>query len=130
LQARPDQRWRVRPEDVEQLAGTQAAILAAGAGAVRPGGVLVYSTCTISPTENERQISAFLESNPDFALDDLRAELPDGSSAGVRADRVGAGVRADRASERSVGERCVLTLPHRDRTAGFFIARLRRTEAR
>ncbi|MGH2855816.1 MAG: RsmB/NOP family class I SAM-dependent RNA methyltransferase, partial [Solirubrobacteraceae bacterium] len=103
LQARADLRWRVGPEDVEQLARTQAAILATGAVAVRPGGVLVYSTCTISPTENERQISAFLESNPDFALDDLGVELP--------ALRRG---------------RCVLTLPHRDRTAGFFIARLRR----
>ncbi len=91
LQARADLRWRVGPQDVAQLARTQAEILAAGARALRPGGVLVYSTCTISPTENERQISAFLEANPDFAL----------------------------------GEQ-VLTLPHRDRTAGFFIARLSR----
>lgn len=91
LQARADLRWRVSPEDVEQLAGTQAAILAAGARAVRPGGVLVYSTCTISPIENERQISTFLDSHLDFALDES-----------------------------------VLTLPHRDHTAGFFIARMHR----
>jgi 16S rRNA (cytosine967-C5)-methyltransferase len=103
LQARADLRWRITPQDVEQLARTQAAILAAGAAAVRPGGVLVYSTCTVSPTENERQISAFLESTPDFALEDLGAELPALSRG-----------------------RCALTLPHRDRTAGFFIARLRR----
>jgi 16S rRNA (cytosine967-C5)-methyltransferase len=103
LQARADLRWRVRPQDVGQLARTQAAILAAGAAVVRPGGVLIYSTCTISPTENEQQIAAFLESNPDFTLDDVGGELP--------ALRRG---------------RCVLTLPHRDRTAGFFIARLRR----
>jgi 16S rRNA (cytosine967-C5)-methyltransferase len=103
LQARADLRWRITPRDVEQLARTQAEILAAGAAAVRPGGVLVYSTCTVSPTENERQISAFLESTPDFALENLGAELP----------------ALSRGS-------CVLTLPHRDRTAGFFIARLRR----
>jgi 16S rRNA (cytosine967-C5)-methyltransferase len=103
LQARADLRWRITPQDVEQLARTQAAILAAGAAAVRPGGVLVYSTCTASPIENERQISAFLESTPDFALEDLGAEQPALSRG-----------------------RCVLTLPHRDRTAGFFIARLRR----
>ncbi len=104
LQARPDLRWRVTPEKLPEMARAQAAILAAGAGALRPGGVLVYSTCTISPTENERLIAAFLDSNPGFALDDLAAELP--------ALRFGSGF--------------VLTLPHRDRTAGFFIARLRR----
>ena len=69
--------------------------------------MLVYSTCTISPTENERQIAAFLDANPGFSLDDLGAELP--------------------ALRRPVADRpTVLTLPHRDRTAGFFIARLRR----
>ncbi len=91
LQARADLRWRVAPGDLSQLAQTQAEILAAGAAAVRPGGVLVYSTCTISQLENQSQILAFLESNPGFSLDDE-----------------------------------VLTLPHRDHTAGFFIARLRR----
>jgi 16S rRNA (cytosine967-C5)-methyltransferase len=92
LQARADLRWRVTPEDVHAMVLTQASILAAGAGAVRPGGVLVYSTCTISPTENELQIAAFLHANPDFARDEL-----------------------------------MTTLPHRDHTAGFFIARLRRS---
>jgi 16S rRNA (cytosine967-C5)-methyltransferase len=106
LQARADLRWRVGPGDMERLAYVQRAILAAAAQAVRPGGVLVYSTCTLSPSENERQVTAFLESNPDFALDDLGAELPGRSKIG-----------------RHWG-RCVLTLPHRDRTAGFFIARL------
>jgi 16S rRNA (cytosine967-C5)-methyltransferase len=106
LQARPDLRWRVTPEHVGEMARTQAAILAAAAAAVCPGGVLVYSTCTISPTENERQIVAFLDSHPDFTLDDLGAELA-------------------RYAHPSA-PRCVLTLPHRDGTAGFFIARLRR----
>jgi 16S rRNA (cytosine967-C5)-methyltransferase len=109
LQARADLRWRVTPEDLAQLTQTQAAILAAGAAAVRPGGVLVYSTCTISAAENERQIAAFLGSNPDFALEDPGAELPGTELPGPR------------------GERFVQTLPHRDRTAGFFIARLRRS---
>ena len=50
LQARPDLRWRATPAGVAEMAGAQTALLAAGAAAVRPGGVLVYSTCTISPT--------------------------------------------------------------------------------
>jgi 16S rRNA (cytosine967-C5)-methyltransferase len=104
LQARADLRWRVTPQQVTELAGVQAAILGAGARSLRPGGVLVYSTCTISPAENERVIEGFLRENPDFALDDFAAELP-----------VYAHPRA---------QRCLLTLPHRDRTAGFFIARL------
>ena len=58
--------------------------LAAGAEALRPGGVLVYSTCTISTIENEHVIANFLESHADFSLDDLAPELPafadDGSS--------------------------------------------------
>ncbi len=108
LQARPDLRWRIQPDQLHTLAETQASILGAGAEAVRPGGVLVYSTCTISATENERQIAAFLDANPGFGLDDLRAELP--------------GLSNPRATD------TVLTMPGRDHTAGFFIARLRREE--
>jgi 16S rRNA (cytosine967-C5)-methyltransferase len=114
LQARPDLRWRVDPAAIAEMAAMQAEILAAGASAVRPGGLLVYSTCTISPTENERQIEVFLDSHRDFTLDDLAAELPAYRLA------VPAGVG-------SPGRQgLVLTLPSRDRTAGFFIARLRR----
>jgi 16S rRNA (cytosine967-C5)-methyltransferase len=106
LAARPDLRWRVTPEAVAQLAATQARILAAGARALRPGGVLVYSTCTISPTENERLIAAFLDSHHEFALDGRSGV---GGPNGVD------------------GSGPLLTLPHRDRTAGFFIARMRRS---
>jgi 16S rRNA (cytosine967-C5)-methyltransferase len=108
LQARPDLRWRMQPSRLAELERAQELILAAGAAALRPGGVLVYSTCTISPTENEHRIAAFLDANPDFALDDLGVELP---------------ALRHRAP---VARKTVLTLPHRDRTAGFFIARLRR----
>ncbi len=106
LQARPDLRWRIRPEQIGELELMQARILAAGARAVRPGGVLVYSTCTISATENERRIAAFLQDSPQFGLDELHVALP----AYAHPNAPGT----------------VLTLPHRDRTAGFFIARLRR----
>jgi 16S rRNA (cytosine967-C5)-methyltransferase len=109
LQARADLRWRASPDALEQLTRLQATILAAGARALCSGGLLVYSTCTISPTENEHLIAAFLDSNPDFALDG-----PGGMSGS------GPGMNGSGPDEP------LLTLPHRDHTAGFFIARLRR----
>jgi len=116
LHARPDLRWRwsiddptdrrSAPERLSELSGVQRAILAAAARAVRPGGILVYSTCTLSATENEQLIEQFLSGNSDFALDDLVSEWP--SHFHPRAPRF------------------LLTLPDRDLTAGFFIARMRR----
>ncbi len=76
LQGRPDLRWRVRPEAIEQLAELQLRILAAGAHALKPGGALVYSTCTISPAENERVVERFLAREPRFALERLHLLLP------------------------------------------------------
>lgn len=108
LQARADLRWRITPEHVSQMAQAQSAILTAGARALRPGGVLVYSTCTISPAENERQIELFLDRNPDFALDDL-----------CNVQQIHSHPRAPKV---------LLTMPHRDHTAGFFIARMRRVD--
>jgi 16S rRNA (cytosine967-C5)-methyltransferase len=108
LQARPDLRWRIAPEHVQELARIQATILAAGAGALRPGGVLVYSTCTLSPAENEQQIESFLDRNSQFALEDVTHE--------------------QRSHIHPRMPQALLTMPHRDRTAGFFIARMRRVE--
>jgi 16S rRNA (cytosine967-C5)-methyltransferase len=53
LQARPDLRWRMTPERIEGLIAEQRRILAAAIAAVRPGGVVVWSTCTLDPAENE-----------------------------------------------------------------------------
>jgi 16S rRNA (cytosine967-C5)-methyltransferase len=126
LSARADLRWRATPEGVSQMARAQREILAAGAEALRPGGVLVYSTCTISANENEHVIADFLESHDEFVLDDLaldRSQVarPVAASAAATSDRAGAGGGAQTLAG------TVLTLPHRDRTAGFFIARLRRS---
>ncbi len=112
LQARPDRRWRATSEAIAAMRQSQSRILGAGADALRPGGVLVYSTCTVSPAENERLIADFLDSRPDFALDDLAAEWPVYAQAGP--DATG-----------TTG--ALLTLPSRDGTAGFFIARMRRS---
>jgi 16S rRNA (cytosine967-C5)-methyltransferase len=110
LQFRADLRWRLTPDRPARLASQQARILAAGADALRPGGVLVYSTCTISTIENERLISAFVDSRGDFQIEDLAA-----------AQQL-TGPLAAAASSRGH----LQTLPHRDHTAGFFVARLRR----
>lgn len=107
LRSRPDLRWRVRLRDVEQLAARQSEILAAGAAATRPGGVLVYATCTISPAENEHVVDALLAARPDFSADDLSSDLGFWQHPGVAFH--------------------LQTLPHRDATDGFFIARLRRS---
>ena len=60
-------------ETVEMCARRQAEILDAGAKLLRAGGRLVYSTCTFAPEENEQTIAAFLQRNPDFALEDVSA---------------------------------------------------------
>lgn len=105
LQARPDLRWRAQPEQLAEMVEQQARILQAAVAALRPGGVLVYSTCTLSCAENEQQIARFLEREKELTLDSI-----EGVARYAHPGLPGA----------------LLTLPHRDRTAGFFIARLRR----
>ena len=103
LASRPDARWRREPSDVERMAAQAEAILRRGIEALRPGGRLVYSTCTISRRENEGVIGAVAG---EADLDDLGAELPE---------------------LRSVHEpRCLQTRVDRDGTDGFFVARARR----
>jgi 16S rRNA (cytosine967-C5)-methyltransferase len=76
LQSRPDLRWRATPEALAGLCRQQARLLSAAANALAPGGTLVYSTCTISPDENERQIGSFLDGHPDFSVTDLQDRFP------------------------------------------------------
>ena len=64
----PDGRWTLRPEDLAELVPKQAAILDAAARLVKPGGGLIYATCSVLPAENERQVEAFLERHADFAI--------------------------------------------------------------
>ena len=103
LASRPDARWRKfgRPEALAEL---QQQILAAGAAALKPGGTLVYSTCTISPGENEDVVTGFLAVHEDFSLADLGADVP--------------------VWKHPTMPQTLQTLPNRDRTDGFFIAKL------
>jgi 16S rRNA (cytosine967-C5)-methyltransferase len=103
LASRPDARWRKagRPEALAEL---QQQILAAGASVLKPGGTLVYSTCTISPVENEQVVTGFLAVHEDFAVADLGGDAP--------------------VWKHPTMPQTLQTLPHRDRTDGFFIAKL------
>lgn len=77
LRRHPDARWRLQARDPAQMAEVQARILLGAADAVRPGGLLVYSTCTLEPEENRGVVEAFLAARPDFEPEPPEdAELP------------------------------------------------------
>ena len=69
LRRHPDARWRMGPGDPAALAAVQDGILEGGASAVPMGGLLVYSTCTLEPEENQERVDAFLLRHPDFRLE-------------------------------------------------------------
>jgi 16S rRNA (cytosine967-C5)-methyltransferase len=68
LRRNPDLKWRQSPEAVEELKCKQAAILTAAAGLVKPGGRLVYATCSLLPEENQERVNGFLAAHPEFTL--------------------------------------------------------------
>ena len=65
----PDARWRLRPESVSEMAAVQGELIRGAARVVRPGGLLVYSTCTLEPEENENVVDAFLAAHRDFVVE-------------------------------------------------------------
>jgi 16S rRNA (cytosine967-C5)-methyltransferase len=76
LRRRPDARWNWSMEKLAELVKLQAVILDVAALAVAPGGVLVYSTCSNEPEENELQIEAFLKAHPEFRLEKKKESVP------------------------------------------------------
>ena len=102
IRKKPDVRYK-SPDDLFTLTVAQAAILENAARYVRPGGVLLYSTCTILPEENGQVVDGFLAGHPDFSRETFALPAPVGEQPGE------------------------LTLwPHRHGTDGFYICRLRR----
>ena len=104
----PDARWRLKVSDLAVLPAMQRSILRAASTAVRLGGLLVYSTCSLETEENDAQIESFLSDNPDWRLE----PPPEGAVPAAVLD-------AGR----------LRVLPQRHGTDGAFAARLRRSDS-
>lgn len=76
LRRRVDARWRLQKADLENLVKIQRSILEAAAPCLKPGGRLVYSTCSIDPEENLEQVTRFAEDHPGYQLGEMRQLLP------------------------------------------------------
>ena len=83
LRHRPDARWRKKEQDIQALAKLQRQILANAATMVKPGGTLVYATCTTEPEENQEVIKWFLETHPHFSPSPLPSWFPVCKSVGM-----------------------------------------------
>lgn len=102
LRRRPDARLKKSEEEIKKLPALQLELLESGANALKQNGIMVYSTCTIEPRENEDVIKTFLNNHSEFILDNTGEYFP----LKKRKDQM------------------VQLLPTRDKTDGFFIARL------
>ncbi len=97
----PDMRWRVYGPSLKELTVIQAEIMDKAQHTVKPGGTLVYATCSLLPDENEHQVEAFLKRHDGFELAPIDEAL-------------------------GLGSPCMRLTPHRHNTDGFFAAVLRR----
>jgi 16S rRNA (cytosine967-C5)-methyltransferase len=77
LRRRPESRWRRKPDDLLELVLLQRALLASAVDLVRPGGVVLYATCSPVLSETAGVVSSVLDTRPDVVLDDVAALLPD-----------------------------------------------------
>ena len=109
LRRNPDARWRIQPGDFASLAKIQRALLESAADVLRPGGSLVYSTCTVTPEENEAILRGFMATRASW--------------------RIAPAEEAPESMRSLIGEDGFLRLlPHQHDTDGFFAARLIRGE--
>ena len=76
MRRRVDLRWRISPEEISRLRQTQLDLLKLAATKLKPGGVLVYSTCSLEPEENSEVVKEFLREHENFKLESERVLLP------------------------------------------------------
>lgn len=76
LRRNPDAKWKLSPQFLQRLKNTQAELLQRYSSMLRPGGLMVYATCSILPSENEEQVALFLKNNPGFTLEEERTISP------------------------------------------------------
>jgi 16S rRNA (cytosine967-C5)-methyltransferase len=107
LARRVDLRWRKKGEDIPRLVQLQLQLLMTGANVLKPGGVLVYSTCTIEDEENEEVVARLLAQRDDLRLERAASLVPD---------------------ETVTENGFVRTFPHRDGLDGTFGARMRKVK--
>ncbi|SDT42739.1 16S rRNA (cytosine967-C5)-methyltransferase [Paenibacillaceae bacterium GAS479] len=117
IRRKPEIKWTKTSDDIAAIAAIQERLLDSASGLVKPGGTLLYSTCTIAEEENGKQIADFLAKHPDFSLD------PEGWPAEVLEPLRLAGVEST-AADRFDG--ALQLLPQHFGSDGFYIARLKR----
>ncbi len=106
LSKRSDLKWKRTEQDITNLKELQLNLLESAAQAVKLNGIIVYSTCTIEPEENEQVIETFLKRRPGFELEELGGYVPEKYLS---------------------NRRYVRTFPHKHKMDGSFVARLRKT---
>lgn len=110
IRRKPDLKWRKHESDIDAIADIQRRMIRETAQLVKPGGILVYSTCTVEPEENEWLVKQFVDENEDFVFD------PEGLSHLPESVRLHEDTRKG----------FVQILPHHFDSDGFFIARMKR----
>lgn len=113
IRRRPDIKWARKPENIKDIVLLQRNILKTCARYVKPGGILVYSTCTINPEENEGIVQDFLGADRSFEPDDITQLLPE---------------KLKKRSVSSASTGYVQLFPCIDGVDGFFIARMKKVK--
>jgi 16S rRNA (cytosine967-C5)-methyltransferase len=107
LRSHPEAKWHRQERDILRLSRLQKRIVQQVTPHLKPGGILVYSTCTLAPDENEGVIDDLLDRHPELVLEDAESHLPQQARSMTRG-------------------KYFLALPHKHNTDGFFAARIKK----